>query len=45
MDEHHAPHHESVRGREVCIAVDENRFTVFTAEEMSNFIEPVHCIQ
>ena len=39
MDDHHGPHHEAVMVRELCIAVDENRFTVFTAEEICHFIE------
>ena len=26
---HHGPHHEAVMVRELCIAIDENRFTVF----------------
>ena len=30
VDDHHGPHHEAVMVRELCIAIDENRFTVFT---------------
>ena len=29
VDDHHGPHHEAVMVRELCIAIDENRFTVF----------------
>ena len=39
MDDHQGPHHEAVMVREICIAIDENCFTVFTAEEMWNFVE------
>ena len=39
VDDHHGPHHEAVMVRELCIAIDENRFTVFTAEEMCHLIE------
>ena len=35
----HGPHHEAVMVRELCIAIDENRFTVFTAEEMCHLVE------
>ena len=28
VDDHHGPHHEAVMVRELCIAIDENRFTV-----------------
>ena len=35
VDDHHGSHHEAVMVRELCIAIDENHFTVFTAEEMS----------
>ena len=38
-DDHHDPHHEAVIVRELCIAIDENRFTVFTAEEMCHLVE------
>ena len=34
VDNHHGPHHEAVMVRELCIAIGENRITVFTAEEM-----------
>ena len=34
VDDLHGPHHEAVMVRELCIAIDENHFTVFTAEEM-----------
>ena len=34
VDDHHGPYHEAVMVRELCIAIDENRFNVFTAEEM-----------
>ena len=37
VDDHHGPHHEAVMVRELCIAIDENRFTVFTAEEMCHW--------
>ena len=33
------PHHEAVMVRELCIAIDENRFTVFTAGEMCHLVE------
>ena len=39
VDDHHGPHHEAVMVRELCIAIDENRFTVFTAEEMCHLVE------
>ena len=39
VDDHHGPHHEAVMVRELCIAIDENRFTVFTAEEMYHLVE------
>ena len=40
VDDHHGPHHEAVMVRELCIAIDENRFiTVFTAEEMCYLVE------
>ena len=29
VDDHHGPHHGVVMVREFCIAIDENRFTVF----------------
>ena len=29
VDDHHGPHHEAVMVRELCIAIDENRFTFF----------------
>ena len=32
-------HHEAVMVRELCIAIYENRFTVFTAEEMCHLVE------
>ena len=38
MDDHHDPHHETVMVREL-IVIDENRFTVFTAEEMCHLVE------
>ena len=41
MYDHHGPHHEAVMVRELCIAIDENRFTVFTAEEMCHLVEYV----
>ena len=28
MADHHGPHHEAVMLRELCISIDENRFTV-----------------
>ena len=28
VDDHRGPHHEAVMVRELCIAIDENRFTV-----------------
>ena len=28
VDDHHGPHHDAVMVRELCIAIDENRFTV-----------------
>ena len=31
--------YEAVMVRELCIAIDENRFTVFTAEEMCHLVE------
>ena len=31
--------------RELCIAIDENRFTVFTAEEMCHLVEYLCTIQ
>ena len=34
VNDHHGPHHEAVMVRELCIAIDENHFTVLTAEEM-----------
>ena len=39
VDDHHGPHHEAVMVRELCITIDENRFTNFTAEEMSHLVE------
>ena len=39
VDDHHGPHHEAVVVRELCIAIDENRFTVFTTEEMCHLVE------
>ena len=40
VDDHHGPHHEAVMARELCIAIDENRFSVFfTAEEMCHLVE------
>ena len=39
VDDHHGPHHEAVMVRELCIAIDENRFTVFTTEEMCHLVE------
>ena len=39
VDDHHGPHREAVMVRELCIAIDENRFTVFTAEEMCHLVE------
>ena len=39
VDDHHGPHHEAVMVRELCIAIDENRFTVFTVEEMCHLGE------
>ena len=38
VDDHHGHHHETVMVRELCIANDENRFTVFTAEEMCRIL-------
>ena len=29
VDDYHGPHHEAVLLCELCIAIDENRFTVF----------------
>ena len=43
VDDHHGPHHKAVMVRvmvrELCIAIDENRFTVFTAEDMCHLVE------
>ena len=39
VDDHHGPHHEAVMVRELCIAIDKNRFTVFIAEEMCHLVE------
>ena len=39
MDDHHGSHHEAVMVRELCIAIDENRFSVFTAQEMCHLVE------
>ena len=41
VDDHHGPHHEAVMVRELCIAIDENHFTVFIAEEMCHLVEYV----
>ena len=38
VDDHHGPHHEAVMVRELC-TIDENRVTVFTAEEMCHLVE------
>ena len=32
VDDHHGPHYDAVVVRGLCIAIDENRFTIFTAE-------------
>ena len=37
--DHHGTHHEAVMVRELCIAIDENRLTVFTDEEMCHLVE------
>ena len=37
VDDHHGSHHEAVR--ELCIVLDENRFTVFIAEEMCHLVD------
>ena len=40
VDDHHGLHHEAVMVRELCIAIEENRFTVFfTTEEMCHVVE------
>ena len=39
VDDHHGSHHETVMVRELCIAIDEHRFNVFTAEEMCHLVE------
>ena len=39
VDDHHGPHHEAVMVRELCITIVENRFIVFTAEEMCHLVE------
>ena len=39
VDDHHDPHHEAVMVRELCIVIDENRLSVFTAEEVCHFVE------
>ena len=39
MDDYHSPHHEAVMVRELCIAIDENRFTIFTPEEMCHLVK------
>ena len=39
VDAHHGPHHEAVMVRVLCIAIDENRFTVFTVEDMCHLVE------
>ena len=36
---YHQSNHEVVMVRELCIDIDENRFTVFTAEEMCHLVE------
>ena len=41
VDDHHGPQHEAVMVRELCIAIDETRFTVFTADEMCHLVEYV----
>ena len=37
VDDHHGPHHEAVMVRELCTAIDENRFTVFL--QMCHLVE------
>ena len=44
VDDHHVPHHEAVMVRELYIAIDENRFTVFTAEEMCHLVEYLYIL-
>ena len=39
VDDHHGPHPDAVMVRELCIAIDENRFPVFTAIEISHLVE------
>ena len=39
VNDHHGPHHEAVIVRELCMDIDENRFTVFTAEEIYHLVE------
>ena len=40
VDDHQSPHHEAVMVRELCIAIDENRFTdFFSAKEMCHLVE------
>ena len=38
VDAHHGPHQEAVMIRELCIAIDENRFTVFIVEKMCHLV-------
>ena len=38
VDDYHGPHHEAVMVRELFMAIDENRFTVFTDEEMWHLV-------
>ena len=33
VDDQHGPHHEAVMVRKLCIAIDENRFTVFFLQQ------------
>ena len=37
VDDHHGPHHEAVMVRELCISIDVNPFTIFTAEEIWSY--------